>query len=177
MTNEIAVFGGGCFWCTEAVFSRLKGVVSVSSGFAGGTEVDPTYEDVASGMTSHAEVIKIEFDPSVITYKQLLEVFFTTHDPTTKNRQMYDVGTQYRSIVLYTSEAQKKEVEDFITYLTTEKYFKDPITTEVVPMTEFYVAGDYHKNYFDNNKMQPYCQIIIDPKISKLRESFKALLK
>ncbi len=175
--NETAVFGGGCFWCTEAVYQRLKGVISVMSGFAGGKEPNPTYEAVASGMTSHAEVIQVEFDPTVILYKQLLEVFFATHDPTTLNRQMYDMGTQYRSIILYSSDPQKQEAEAFVKELEHEKVYKDQITTEIALLTQFYPAGDYQQNFYNNNKLLPYCQIIVDPKVAKFEERFKNLLK
>lgn len=177
MKTEIAVFGGGCFWCTEAVYIRLKGVLSVTSGFAGGTKPNPTYEDVVSGMTGHAEVIQVEFDPAIISYNQLLEVFFATHNPTTLNQQMYDMGTQYRSIILYTSDTQKQEAEAYTQQLEKEKAFDNPIVTEIAPLEQFYPAGDYQQNFYENNKLQPYCQIIIDPKVAKFEERFKDLLK
>lgn len=176
-THETAVFGGGCFWCTEAVYTRLKGVASVTSGFAGGTKPNPTYRDVVTGTTGHAEVIRIEFDPTVITYKQLLEVFFATHNPTTLNRQGNDSGTQYRSIILYTSDEQKQNAAEYIAKLGQEHVFTDPIVTEVVKLDAFYPAEDYHQQYFANNKTQPYCQIVIDPKVAKFEERFKNLLK
>lgn len=172
---EIAVLGGGCFWCTEALFASLKGVVSVVPGYAGGQTANPTYQQVCGGVTGHAEVIKIEFDPSLVKFEDLLTVFFATHDSTTLNRQGADVGTQYRSVILYTSQDQK---------LASEKFIKDldadggkPVVTEIKPLTEFYVAENYHQNYYENNKDQPYCQVVINPKLEKLRDRFKQLIK
>jgi peptide-methionine (S)-S-oxide reductase len=175
--NEIAVFAGGCFWCTEAVFQNLRGVTSVLPGYSGGQVADPTYEQVSSGTTGHAEATKIEFDPGVIKYGDLLNVFFATHDPTTINRQGNDVGEQYRSIIFYMNEAQKKEAENFIARLKNDKVFESPIVTTIEPFEKFYLAEDYHKNYFLNHSSQPYCQIVINPKLQKLKEKFAELLK
>lgn len=172
---EQAIFGGGCFWCTEAVYQELKGVTSVMPGYAGGETANPTYEAVCSGTTGHAEVIKVEFDPAVISYTDLLTVFFATHDPTTVNRQGSDVGTQYRSIILTTTAAQKERAEAFIKDLTDSK--GPSIVTEVKPFTTFYPAEAYHRQYYQNNQSQPYCQLIISPKIDKLKEKYQELLK
>jgi peptide-methionine (S)-S-oxide reductase len=175
--KETAVFGGGCFWCTEAVFSELRGVLSVAPGYAGGTVPNPSYDAVCTGTTGHAEVIRIEFDPGQISFNDLLTVFFATHDPTTLNRQGNDVGTQYRSIVLYTNEAQKRDAEAFIKKLTDSDPKGNPVVTEVKPLEKFYEAEDYHHEYFKNNPQQPYCQVIIEPKVLKLEKEFSALLK
>jgi peptide-methionine (S)-S-oxide reductase len=175
--KESAVFGGGCFWCTEAVFDELRGVTSVVSGYAGGTTKNPTYEQVCSGRTGHAEVIRIEFDPTQIAYKDLLTVFFATHDPTTLNRQGNDVGTQYRSTVLYGSEQQKREAENFIKELNDSNAFGKPVVTTVEPLGDFYAAEDYHQKYYVNNSYQPYCQYMIPPKLQKLHKQFSDLLK
>jgi methionine-S-sulfoxide reductase len=169
-TTESAVFGGGCFWCTEAVFQRLKGVKAVMPGYAGGKAPNPSYEQVCSGWTGHAEVAKIEFDPAVISYADLLEVFFATHDPTTKDRQGNDRGTQYRSIILYASDDQKKAAEDAIKKFAPD--FPAPIVTEVKPLGEFYPAEDYHRNYYNENGAQPYCSFVISPKLAKFRKKF-----
>lgn len=177
INHEIAVFGGGCFWCTEAVFTMLKGVASVTSGYAGGSVANPSYEDVSSGRTGHAEVIKIEYDPSQISYQDLLAVFFATHDPTTLNRQGNDVGTQYRSIILYTSEDQKQLAMHYIQDLEKSSPGGAPLVTEVNPLGEFYEAEEYHKNYYAQNKSQPYCQVIISPKVKKAQVQFAELLK
>lgn len=174
---ETAVFGGGCFWCIEAVFAQLKGAIKVISGYTGGEKKNPTYEEVCSGKTGHAEVIKIDFDSTKITFKELLSVFFALHDPTTLNRQGGDTGTQYRSIILYTSDAQKKEAADFIKKLEEEKIFASPIVTEIKKLKEFYPAENYHQDYFANNPHKPYCQINISPKINKLQKKFQELLK
>lgn len=173
-TNKIAVFGGGCFWCTEAVYGELKGVISVMPGYAGGETKNPTYEQVCSGNTGHAEVIKIEYDPEKISYSDLLTVFFATHDPTTLNRQGGDIGTQYRSIILYSDENQKSESEVFIAKLneTGEK-----VTTELKPLELFYEAEDYHRQYYLKNSSAPYCQLVINPKLEKLKDKFYSLLK
>ncbi len=176
MKNEIAIFGGGCFWCTEAVFQMMKGVSAVKPGYAGGEKANPTYQEVSSGMTGHAEVIHITYDPSVVKYTDLLTVFFGSHDPTTKNRQGADVGTQYRSIILTTSDEQATEAKKFIEELNTSSEFGDPIVTEVEPLKEFYGAEDYHKNYFRDNPNQGYCQIVINPKLEKVKKNFAALL-
>lgn len=175
--SQIIIFGGGCFWCTEAVFQMLKGIKSVTSGYTGGNLPNPSYEDVCTGVTGHVEAIKIEFDPKIIKLSDLLAVFFTNHDPTTLNRQGNDVGTQYRSAIFYTSQEQKGEIEKFIQKLTQDKVFKDPIVTEMKPTGEFYEAEEYHKNYYLNNESKPYCQIVINPKIAKLRKQYTKFLK
>jgi peptide-methionine (S)-S-oxide reductase len=172
-----AIFAGGCFWCTEAVFQKLRGVNSVAPGYAGGQVNNPTYEQVSSGTTGHAEAIKFDYDPAQISYQDLLNVFFATHDPTTLNRQGNDVGPQYRSAIFYDSEEQKKEAEEFITRLTQDQVFSQPIVTTVEPLDRFYEAEDYHKNYYERNQGQPYCQVIINPKLKKLKEKFTSLLK
>ena len=174
---QIAVFGGGCFWCTEAVFAELRGVASVMPGYAGGSTKDPTYEQVCSGVTGHAEVVKIEFDPAQIAFKDLLTVFFATHDPTTLNRQGNDVGTQYRSTVLHANQEQKREAQTFIKDLNESKAFGKPVVTTVEPLGEFYEAEEYHRNYYAQNPYQPYCQFTIPPKLQKLHKQFAALLK
>ena len=174
--TETAVSGGGCFWCTEAVFGELRGVESVRPGYAGGATKNPTYEQVCSGNTGHAEVIKIVFDPAQISYHDLLTVFFATHDPTILNRQGNDVGTQYRSIVLYTTTAQKEEAENFIRELNGSDKNGRPTVTEVKPLEIFYEAEPHHYKYYQTNKEQPYCQIIIEPKVQKLQEKFSELL-
>ena len=175
--SAVAVFGGGCFWCTEAVFDELRGVKSVMSGYAGGNTKNPTYEEVCGGRTGHAEVIKIEFDPTEIAFKDLLTVFFATHDPTTLNRQGNDVGTQYRSAIFYATEEQKREAEAFIKELNDSKAFGKPVVTTLEPLGEFYEAEDYHQKYYANNPYQPYCQYMIPPKLTKLHKQFGALLK
>jgi peptide-methionine (S)-S-oxide reductase len=177
MNYETAVFGGGCFWCTEATFQMLKGVVSVTSGYAGGKTESPTYERVSSGTTGHAEVIKIEFDPNKISYTDLLTVFFNVHDPTQLNRQGADVGEQYRSIILYTSDVQKTTAEQFIVGLKAEGGYVGTIVTEVVPLEAFYPAEDYHKDYFKKNPDKAYCQIVIQPKVEKIQKRFKELTR
>jgi peptide-methionine (S)-S-oxide reductase len=180
MTNEkteVAVFGGGCFWCTEAVFDELRGVSSVVSGYAGGRTKDPTYEQVCSGSTGHAEVIKIEFDPAEVSFRDLMTVFFSTHDPTTLNRQGNDAGTQYRSAILYANEQQRQEAAAFIKELRDAKTFRDPIVTTLEPLAAFYPAEGYHQKFYANNPYQSYCQYTIPPKLSKLHKQFSALLK
>lgn len=174
---ETATFGGGCFWCTEAVFESVKGVESVEPGYCGGEIINPSYRDVCSGLTGHVEVIQITFDPSVVSYKQLLHVFFATHDPTTLNRQGADVGTQYRSVIFYHNSIQKDETENIIKLLTKENIFNAPIVTELLPVTKFYKAEDYHQDYFKKNPQQPYCQIVINPKINKFKEKYRDWLK
>jgi peptide-methionine (S)-S-oxide reductase len=176
MHNEIAVFGGGCFWCTEAVFKMLKGVSSVLPGYSGGKTKYPTYAEVSMGDTGHAECTKIEFDPSVISYEDLLTVFFGSHDPTTLNRQGADVGTQYRSVIFYTTESQKKTAEDFIKKINDSSKDGKPIVTEVEPLTAFYEAENYHKDYYERNKEQPYCEIVINPKLEKIVKQYANLL-
>jgi peptide-methionine (S)-S-oxide reductase len=175
--TQVAVFGGGCFWCTEAVFGELEGVVSVMPGYAGGLVKNPTYEQVCSGRTGHAEVIRIEFKPSQIAFNDLLTVFFATHDPTTLNRQGDDVGTQYRSVVLYADEQQKQEAESRIRELNAASSFSRPIVTTIEPLTAFYPAEDYHQKFYARNPFQPYCQFTIPPKLAKLHKQFTTLLK
>ncbi len=175
--KETAIFGGGCFWCTEAIFQELRGVLSVMPGYAGGATPNPTYESVCSGTTGHAEVIKIEYDPSLITFKDLLTVFFATHDSTTLNRQGNDIGTQYRSIILYTTPEQEHEARHFIDQLTASSSEGGRITTEVKPLDKFFPAEDYHRNYYKDNPSQAYCQIIINPKLEKVQKKFADLLK
>lgn len=175
--EETAVFGGGCFWCTEAVFKMLRGVLSVEPGYAGGRTENPTYYKVTNGDTGHAEVIKIVYDPSQVSYQNLLTVFFASHDATQVNRQGNDIGTQYRSIVLYTSDTQKTETETFIAALTASSTEGEPIATEVAPLTKFYPAEAEHLDYYAKNKNQGYCQVIIAPKLQKVQEQFAELLK
>ncbi len=175
--KEVATLGGGCFWCIEAVFDDLKGVESVESGYAGGTVANPTYRQVCTGTTGHAEVVQITFDPSVISYKQLLEVFFTVHDPTTLNRQGPDVGTQYRSAIFYHNDEQQAIAEQVIREIETANIWDAPIVTEVVPFKAFYKAEDYHQEYFRLNPEQAYCQFVIAPKVAKFRERFREMLK
>jgi len=175
--HNTVVFGGGCFWCTEAVFKSLRGVASVLPGYAGGMTENPTYEDVSSGKSGHAEVIRIEYDPGEIKLRDLLTVFFASHDPTTLNRQGNDVGTQYRSVVFYTTDAQKRETEEFIKELNGSNAKGDPIVTETAPLDKFYEAEDHHKSYYENNKGSAYCQIVINPKLEKVQKEFAALIK
>lgn len=168
----MSVFGGGCFWCTEAIFQRLKGVLSVVSGYSGGHVKNPTYEQVCSGSTGHAEVIEIEFDPKVISYEKLLKVFFKTHDPTSLNRQGPDTGTQYRSVIFFKNNAQEKAAKELLEKLDNSGYFKGKIVTEIEPFKNFYEAQDHHQNFYENNRSYPYCQLVIDPKLEKLNEEF-----
>lgn len=175
--TEIAVFGGGCFWCTEAVFEQLDGVESVLPGYAGGTTKNPTYRQVCTGKTGHAEVARIEYDPALLPYRNLLTVFFATHDPTSLNRQGADVGTEYRSVVFYTTEDQKRQALAFIEELNASDTRGKPIVTEVSPLDTFYEAEDYHREYFRNNAALPYCQFVIAPKLAKLHKNFSDLLK
>ena len=175
--KEMATLGGGCFWCLEAVYDQLNGVERVVSGYAGGTVANPSYEEVCTGKTGHAEVAQITFDPRLISFKELLEVFFTVHDPTTPNRQGHDLGTQYRSIILYHDPEQRAIAEQTIAELDASKIWDAPIVTEVVPYTEFYPAEDYHQQYFRRNPWQPYCQIVIAPKVAKARQRFLAKLR
>jgi|SRR5581483_2059475 len=172
---ETATLAGGCFWCTEAIFKSLKGVKSVTPGYSGGVKDNPRYEDVSSGETGHAESIQIKFDPKIISFKDLLYVFFKTHDPTTMNRQGADVGPQYRSAIFYHNEKQKKTSEDLIKEL--QKSYNNKIVTEISPFNKFYAAEDYHKNYYEKHKNAPYCALVIDPKLKKLREIFGGMLK
>jgi len=170
--TEVATLGGGCFWCMEAEFQRIPGVISVTSGFAGGTKPNPTYKEVCTGETGHAEVTQIQFDPQKISYEKLLDYFWDAHDPTTLNRQGADTGTQYRSIILYASEAQKAAAEK--SKAEAQKHFKHPIVTEIVPLQKFYKAEDYHQNYYNDNPNQGYCQFVIRPKVEKLEKKLKA---
>lgn len=174
---EKATFGSGCFWCTEAVFERLEGVTDVESGYSGGTVKNPTYEQVCSGNTGHAEVVQITYDPAKISYKELLEVFWKTHDPTTLNRQGNDVGTQYRSVIFYHNSEQKELAETYKHKLDSAKVFNDPIVTQIVQFKEFYPAEKYHQDYFDNNPAQPYCSFVIAPKVQKMEKIFSEKLK
>jgi peptide-methionine (S)-S-oxide reductase len=175
--SDTAVFGAGCFWCSEAVFQQLKGVQKVTPGYSGGTMKNPTYEDVCSGFTGHAEVVQIVFDPDTISFKSLLEIFFNMHDPTTLNRQGADEGTQYRSVIFYKNIEQKKESELYIDDLTRTKHFDSKIVTEINPLKVFYPAEDYHKNYFNAHKNKPYCQMVIQPKVNKIKMNFQDQLK
>lgn len=176
-TARRATFGGGCFWCLEAVFVELRGVQQVVSGYAGGNMPDPSYEAVCSGRTGHAEVIEVTFDPEQITYRELLDVFFTVHDPTTRNRQGADVGTQYRSAIFYHDEGQKAEAAAAIADWNRAATYPQPIVTELVPLERFYPAETYHQQYFANHPQQPYCQAVVAPKVAKLRKYFQQKLR
>ncbi len=171
-----ATFGGGCFWCMEAIFTRVRGVKSSASGFAGGHVPDPSYEQVVAGNTGHAEVIQIEYDAAEISFAQLLEIFFSVHDPTTLNRQGADVGTQYRSVIFYHNNEQKSIAENTISNINAEKIWNDPVVTEVSPLDTFYPASDYHQNYFERNPYQGYCQMVIAPKVKKFEKTFRDFL-
>jgi peptide-methionine (S)-S-oxide reductase len=175
--KELATLGGGCFWCLEAVFDQVKGVESVESGYMGGSRPNPTYEAVCSGNTGHAEVIQITFNPGIITYRELLEIFFGIHDPTTLNRQGNDAGTQYRSAIFTHSSAQDATAHEVIRTLTEAKLFDDPIVTQVSPASPFYMAEAYHQEYFVQNPSQPYCAYLINPKVAKFRQRFSDKLK
>ncbi|HVP15074.1 MAG TPA: peptide-methionine (S)-S-oxide reductase MsrA [Terriglobales bacterium] len=175
--TEIATLAGGCFWCMEAVFDQLQGVERVVSGYAGGTVPNPTYEQVSSGTTGHAETVQITFDPAVLSYRDLLKIFFAFHDPTTPNRQGADVGTQYRSVVFWHDPGQRATAQQVIAELEKERVFDRPIVTQVVPYSGFYPAEGYHQDYYDRNREQPYCQLVISPKITKLRKLYAARLK
>lgn len=177
MSQQVAIFGGGCFWCTEAVFDELRGVHSVVSGYAGGKNKNPTYEQVCMGNTGHAEVIKIDYDDGLISFRDLMTVFFATHDPTTLNRQGNDVGTQYRSVIFFRDEAEKAVAAAFMKELDDAKTFKNSIVTTLEPLSEFYPAEDYHQKFFARNPYQGYCQYMIPPKLTKLHKQFKELLK
>lgn len=174
---EIAVLAGGCFWCTEAIFKRLKGVIEVTSGYSGGDTESPTYESVSSGLTNHAEAIHITFDPKIISFEKLLEIFWHLIDPTTLNQQGNDVGTQYRSVIFYMNEEQKKIAEESKQKTDKSGMYKDPIVTKIEPFTKFYTAEDYHQNYFERNTDKPYCKLIINPKIDKLIREFNEYVK
>jgi len=175
--TQTAVFGGGCFWCVEAAFNQLQGVQRVASGYMGGRTQNPSYEQVCTGKTGHVEVAEITFDPAVISYEDLLEVFFTVHDPTTLNRQGNDVGEQYRSVIFYRDEEQHQTAKRVIDQLTKERAFKDPIVTAVGPASTFYPAESYHQDYFKNHPYQPYCMFVVSPKVKKIREKFADRLK
>lgn len=174
---KIATFANGCFWCTEAIFKELRGVESVVPGYTGGNVPNPSYAAVCSGETGHAEALQITFDPKVISYRDLLKVFFLTHDPTTLNRQGNDIGTQYRSAIFYHSDSQKKDAEEVVKEIEKEKIYQNPIVTKIEPAKEFYEAESYHQNYYEKNPDQAYCRIIIDPKVAKFRNQFVEMLK
>ncbi|HUD44652.1 MAG TPA: peptide-methionine (S)-S-oxide reductase MsrA [Patescibacteria group bacterium] len=174
---ELATLAGGCFWCTEAVYKRLKGVKSVMPGYTGGKVENPTYEEVSTGTTGHAEAIQIEFDPQIIPYEKILDVFWHTHNPTTLNRQGADIGTQYRSVIFYHDEKQKRIAEKSKEEVAKSGLYPDPIVTEITQFTKFYPAENYHKDYYDKNQTAPYCNFVIDPKIHKLMEEFKQDVK
>ena len=176
-TRELATLAGGCFWCLEAVYKDLRGVERVVSGYAGGRVPEPTYEQVCSGATGHAEVVQITYDPGAVSFRELLEVFFTIHDPTTLNRQGADVGTQYRSAVFYHTPEQKEEAERVITEMTVNNVWPSPIVTEVAPLDVFYPAEDYHQDYFERNPYQGYCRMVVAPKVAKFRKHFLEKLK
>lgn len=173
MSQETVTLGGGCFWCMEAIFVDLKGVEKVESGYAGGAVANPSYKQVCTGTTGHAEVIQIAFNPAVLSLRDLLEVFFALHDPTTLNRQGADSGTQYRSVVFYRTPEQQAVIEAVVKDLTARKAYPDPIVTQVVPFSAFYKAEDYHQNYYEDNTNQPYCQLVISPKLAKFHKLFK----
>lgn len=175
--TETAIFGGGCFWCTEATFEMLEGVVSVMPGYTGGSTPNPSYEQVCGGETGHAEVIQIEFNPEKISFPDLLTVFFVVHDPTTRNRQGNDIGTQYRSVIFYTNETQKKQAEEYIQTLNENEFKDKKIVTELQPLDIFYPAEAYHHHYFQKNPEKAYCQAVINPKVEKLRKQLTELLK
>lgn len=177
MSKEIATLAGGCFWCLEAVYDEVKGVDAVESGYMGGKNADPTYEQVCGGQTGHAEVIQISFDPSAVSFRELLEVFFVIHDPTTLNRQGNDAGTQYRSAIFYHSPVQQALAQDVISKLTATKLWDDPVVTEVVPAETFYVAETYHQEYYVRNPQQSYCAFVVAPKVAKFRKHFVERLK
>jgi peptide-methionine (S)-S-oxide reductase len=174
---EVATIGGGCFWCTEAVFKQLKGVMKVESGYSGGNVANPTYEQVTTGRTGHAEVVQITFNPSIISFQEILEIFFELHDPTTLNQQGNDVGTQYRSIILFHSEAQEQVARQLIAEMEDAHIYDKPIVTQIEPFTKFYQAEDYHRDYYQRNPQQSYCRFVIAPKLVKLRSKFVEKLK
>lgn len=177
MSLETTTLGGGCFWCLEAVFDRLQGVTDVVSGYAGGRRPNPSYEQVCSGATGHAEVVRVTFDPAITSYREILEVFFAIHDPTTLNRQGADQGTQYRSVIFYHSDEQKQVAEEVMRDLAAQKLYDDPIVTELSPAPEFYPAEEYHQTYFERNPDQGYCRVVVAPKVAKFRSKFAAKLK
>lgn len=173
---KIATFGSGCFWCSEAVFQRLKGVIKVESGYSGGRRENPSYEQVCSGATGHAEVVQVTYDPEIISFEELLEVFWKTHDPTTLNRQGADVGTQYRSVIFYYDDEQKNLAEKYKRKLDEAGIYENPIVTEISPLINFYKAEEYHQDYYNNNSSQPYCSFVITPKLEKFKKVFKEKL-
>jgi peptide-methionine (S)-S-oxide reductase len=175
--QEVATLGGGCFWCLEAVYELLRGVEQVESGYSGGTVPNPTYRQVSTGATGHAEVVRLTYNPGQISYREILEVFFTIHDPTTLNRQGADVGTQYRSVIFYHDQEQKEIAEQVIREFEEQQVWDDPIVTQVVPLEAYYKAEDYHQEYYRNNQQQPYCRIVIAPKVAKLRKQYFEKLK
>jgi peptide-methionine (S)-S-oxide reductase len=175
--SETAVLGGGCFWCLEAVFNRLEGVQSVESGYAGGDSKDPTYDDVCSGRTGHAEVVRVAFDPAVLSYRDLLRVFFAIHDPTTRDRQGNDIGTQYRSVIFAQNDRQRADAQSVVEELSKEKLWDEPIVTELAGAAPFYPAESYHRQYFERNRNQPYCQFVVAPKVAKFRQQFAGRLR
>jgi peptide-methionine (S)-S-oxide reductase len=177
VTQEVATLAGGCFWCLEAVFDQVQGVLHVESGYSGGTTRNPTYQEVCTGRTGHAEVVQVTFDPRQITFRELLEIFFTIHDPTTLNRQGADVGTQYRSAIFYHTPEQRQTAEQVIAELTAERLYDAPIVTEVAPFSGFYEAEPYHQEYFANNPNQPYCRAVVAPKVAKFRAKFRERMK
>lgn len=175
--GAVATLAGGCFWCLEAVYDELKGVKRVVSGYAGGDVANPSYQQVCRGNTGHAEVVQIEYDPGVVSFRDLLEIFFTIHDPTTLNRQGADVGPQYRSAIFYHNDEQRRIAEEIISELEDEGAFANPIVTEVTPLDAFYPAEDYHQDYYENNPNQPYCMVVVAPKLAKFRKKFAELRK
>ncbi len=177
MSQELATLAGGCFWCLEAVYLDLRGVEKVVSGYAGGHVPNPTYREVCSGLTGHAEVVQVAFDPTVVSFREILQVFFTIHDPTTLNRQGADVGTQYRSAIFYHDDVQKSTAEAVMAEVAAEKIWPNPLVTQLEPLTKFYPAEAYHQDYFARNPSQPYCQVVVAPKVSKFRKQFIGQLK
>lgn len=175
--SEVAIFAGGCFWCTEAIFTSLKGVESVWPGYIGGHKENPTYKEVCTGETGHAEAIEVVYDPSQVSYNELLEIFFATHDPTTLNRQGADVGTQYRSEIFYTNEVQKEDAQEYLDILINENVYGKPVVTRISPASKFYKAEDYHKNYFAKNGNEQYCQMVVSPKVAKFKKDYATKLK
>lgn len=175
--HEETVLGGGCFWCTEAVYQEIAGVVKVDSGYSGGHVKNPTYQQVCTGGTGHAEAVKVTFDPSIISFKEVLEIFFSMHDPTSLNRQGNDIGTQYRSVIFYMNDEQKSVAEQMIRDLNKSGTYKKPVVTAIEKFNEFYPSEDYHKNYFRNNSDAPYCKLVISPKIEKLKKNYASILR
>ncbi len=175
--TETVVLGGGCFWCLEAVYQQMEGVLSVESGYMGGRTPEPTYREVCSGTTGHVEVVRVAFDPAIASYREILEVFFTIHDPTTRDRQGNDFGSQYRSVIFYNSDEQRSAAEQIVRELNAEHIWRDPIVTELQPAMTFYRAEDYHQEYFQNNSQQPYCSFVVAPKLKKFREKFANRVK